>query len=156
MNQHVCKIVFVGLFLAVGLNVNFAADKKMMDAPMDDAQKAMQGRMMEYMTPNANHDVLKSLAGSWKSNVKFWMDPIDYQSEIQEAVKILSRARIRVLIFNHQLCTLPEKIRGVAVKSISDWKREYVADCDDCSKRADCGGFFSSVLEWRSRGIRPI
>src|SRR4051812_12144666 len=43
--------------------------------PMTEEQKAMQARMQEYTTVNEHHDFLKSLAGTWKTKAKFWMDP---------------------------------------------------------------------------------
>lgn len=42
---------------------------------MTEEQKKLQDRMKEYSTPNTNHEVLKSLAGNWKANVKLLRDP---------------------------------------------------------------------------------
>ena len=41
---------------------------------MSKEQKEMQERMRKYSVPNANHEFLKSLVGSWKGDVKYWMD----------------------------------------------------------------------------------
>jgi len=49
-----------------------------------------------------------------------WIDPIDYQDELAEAVMLLSRRRIKTMVYNHQLCLIDEEIWPWAVRSISD------------------------------------
>lgn len=86
-----------------------------------------------------------------------WIDPIDYQQELAAAVDSLAAGNVKVHLFNHQLCTLLPALRPYAVKSISDWKNEYVLECLNCAQRSsNCGGFFSSSNFRRSRGITPI
>ena len=43
-----------------------------------------------------------------------------------------------------------------AAKSISDWKNEYMPECDGCSEMTRCGGFFSSAKLRYSDHIRPF
>ena len=66
-------MLITGVLFMGAVSLAMAAEIK--DAPMSEEQKEVQARMQEYSTPNANHELLKSLAGSWKANVKFWMDP---------------------------------------------------------------------------------
>jgi hypothetical protein len=40
-------------------------------------------------------------------------------------VTILDRKRVKVMIYNHQLCLIDQRLWPFAVKSISDWKSEY-------------------------------
>ena len=61
-----------------------------------------------------------------------------------------------VSIYNHQLCVLERDLWPVARKSISDWKNEYLACCDECAVQGSCGGFFSSSQLKHSDHIRPI
>ncbi len=64
---------------------------------------------------------------------------------------------MNVSVYNHQLCTVNPDISKVYRKSISDWKNEYVDECAKCSRRGDCGGFFSSsVMYRRSSHIRAF
>jgi hypothetical protein len=61
---------------------------------------------------------------------------------------------MNISIFNHQLCTLPKSVWHLSVKSISDWKNNYEPECDGCSVKDRCGGFFTTsngkkVLELR-------
>lgn len=85
-----------------------------------------------------------------------WIDPIDYQEQLAAGVEILAAAGVRVSVYNLPLCVLAESVRPFAVQSISDWKNAYVAECDDCSARSSCAGFFSSGRPKFSRGIRAI
>jgi len=97
------------------------------------------------------------LTGFARANLEqLWIDPVDYQAELREAVGILDRAGMRVSIYNSQLCTLDPALRRFARRSISDWKQEYLPACDRCDVRAECGGFFATGRLRYSRGIRPI
>jgi hypothetical protein len=51
---------------------------------------------------------------------------------------------------------LDPSVRPFAVQSISDWKNAYVAECENCSARRDCAGFFSTGRPKFSRGIAAI
>jgi His-Xaa-Ser system radical SAM maturase HxsC len=97
------------------------------------------------------------LMGFARSNLdELWIDPAEYQRELREAINVLSMARIRTSIYNHQLCLLDPSIRQFAVKSISDWKNEYMTECSGCLLMNDCGGFFSSASLRRSAHIHPV
>lgn len=85
-----------------------------------------------------------------------WIDPVDYQPLLSEAVRTLAQHRMTVSIYNHQLCTLNEDLWLYARKSISDWKNEYLDICESCSVRGECGGFFSSSKIRHSAHIQPI
>jgi His-Xaa-Ser system radical SAM maturase HxsC len=95
------------------------------------------------------------LMGFARSNLdELWIDPVDYQRELGEATATLSRAGIRTSIYNHQLCLLEPTLRRFSVKSISDWKNEYMPECEGCQLMAQCAGFFSSAALKRSPHIR--
>jgi His-Xaa-Ser system radical SAM maturase HxsC len=86
-----------------------------------------------------------------------WIDPWDYRLELQRAVLFLARRGMRVSIYNHQLCTLPEETWPFAIKSISDWKNEYAPVCEACDLRDQCCGFFSSSIPGHmARNVRAI
>jgi His-Xaa-Ser system radical SAM maturase HxsC len=87
---------------------------------------------------------------------ELWIDPVDYNKELEEAVKILHFRDLHVSIYNSQLCILPEKMRKFAVKSISEWKNIYVEECEDCMLKPDCPGFFESSKKYHSRAIKSI
>jgi His-Xaa-Ser system radical SAM maturase HxsC len=85
-----------------------------------------------------------------------WIDPVDYQEQLKGGVDVLASAGLNVSVYNLPLCVLDPAVRPFAVQSISDWKNAYVAECDGCSARSDCAGFFSSGRPRFSRGIGAI
>jgi His-Xaa-Ser system radical SAM maturase HxsC len=80
-----------------------------------------------------------------------WIDPLDYQQELKNAVDELSQAGVPVKIYNHPLCAVPDSLWKYTVKSISDWKNIYAPECEHCPVRGQCGGFFASSTFKRSR-----
>jgi His-Xaa-Ser system radical SAM maturase HxsC len=97
------------------------------------------------------------ITGFAKTNLDtLWIDPLDYQDQLSEAVTILARAGMNVSLYNHALCTLNEPLHRFARKSISDWKNTYFDECAGCAVRDACGGFFASSSLRRSRGIRRL
>lgn len=87
---------------------------------------------------------------------KLWIDPHDYVAELSEAVLFLSSQGMNVSIYNSQLCVLPENLWPYMRKSISDWKNDFLPECNSCSKLNDCGGLFTWNLEKHSNYIKPI
>ena len=73
-----------------------------------------------------------------------WIEPLDYITELQQAVIYLSQLEFDVSLFNLPLCLLPEVLRPFAKQSISDWKNYYLPICDNCIAKQKCCGFFST------------
>ncbi|MCI5054839.1 MAG: His-Xaa-Ser system radical SAM maturase HxsC [Flavobacteriales bacterium] len=107
-------------------------------------------QLAEFISRNllfVDHVALMGLEimGFTRANLdELWIDPVEYQEQLSEAVKILNRNAVFTSVYNHQLCLLPEELHRFSVKSISDWKSEYIDECQKCSKLDECGGFFSS------------
>ncbi len=87
---------------------------------------------------------------------KLWIDPYDYNAELEEAVNILYNRGLYVSIYNSQLCILSEKMHRFAVQSISDWKKVFLDECADCCLKNDCPGFFASSVQYHSRKIKSV
>jgi His-Xaa-Ser system radical SAM maturase HxsC len=86
-----------------------------------------------------------------------WVDPHDYRTDLAEAALVLKHTGVRTNIYNHQLCILDHRLWPLAVRSISDWKNEYLPACNTCSVRQRCGGLFTSSAKHRhSDHIAPI
>lgn len=97
------------------------------------------------------------LTGFAKANLgELWVDPFAYRESLADVADFLHVAGIKVSIYNHQLCILAPRSRRFAVKSISDWKNEYLPICSECSVRHSCGGFFSSSAIRYSEHIHPL
>src|SRR3546814_1523485 len=63
---------------------------------------------------------------------------------------------MNVSVYNHQLCIIDRGVWPFARQSISDWKNEYMPECEGCAVRNECGGFFSSAKLRYSDHISPI
>jgi His-Xaa-Ser system radical SAM maturase HxsC len=87
---------------------------------------------------------------------KLWIDPYDYQKELSESVELLAEKGLRVSIYNTPLCLLPDNLLKYSVKSISDWKNEYLTECSNCEKLTECGGLFRWNLKMPSKYIKPF
>jgi His-Xaa-Ser system radical SAM maturase HxsC len=91
----------------------------------------------------ANHELL-------------WIDPIEYREPLAAAVDILVAARIKVSVYNLQRCILHRSVWPFAARSISDWKNNYIEECERCFEKERCSGFFSSGRPRHSKAIRAI
>lgn len=79
------------------------------------------------------------------------VDLLDWHLELQNATRELMRYNVPFLFMNAPLCTLPLNLRSYAHRSISDWKNVYAPECNTCSDRPECAGFFA----WHERGWKP-
>ena len=97
------------------------------------------------------------MMGYTKTNLKtLWIDPVDYQGALEEAVSCLALPGMNVSIYNHQLCVLHRSLWRFSRKSISDFKNIYVDACQKCTVLEDCGGLFKSGEQIHSKHIAPI
>lgn len=85
-----------------------------------------------------------------------WIDPREHKRAITRAAQTLAWAGLRVSIYNLPLCVLSADARRYAIRSISDWKREYWQACSECSLREKCGGAFFSSRNRMEPYIAPI
>jgi len=109
--------------------------------------------------PFAEHVAFMGLEmmGYTKTNLKnLWIDPVDYQDSLREALLFLDRAGMHVSIYNHQLCVLPRALWPYARKAISDYKNVYLDECAACAVLDQCGGLFKSGERIHSAHIRSI
>lgn len=97
------------------------------------------------------------LMGFARSNLEaLWIDPADYQLELDEAVHVLDAAGLVVQLFNLPLCVLRPSLHRFARRAISDWKNIYLPVCQDCGLRDECGGFFASATLRHSAHLKPF
>ncbi len=97
------------------------------------------------------------LMGFARSNLdELWIDPLEYQEQLAAAVTKLDRAGMAISIYNTPLCLLPEGLHRFARQSISDWKNAYPDECEGCTKKGTCAGFFTSSTLRKSPNIRPF
>lgn len=113
------------------------------------------GRNLQFV----DHVALMGLeiTGFTRANLEeLWIEPLDYMPQLERAISILNRSKVRASIYNLQRCLLPKILWSYAVKSISDWKNKYYDECNTCSQKSHCGGFFESSDIRRSQNIKAI
>ena len=91
---------------------------------------------------------MENIGYAVKNAGQIWIEPIIYMHNLKDAVLNLNSWGIDVSLFNLPLCLLPDELHTFARKSISDWKNIYTDICQECCKRKDCCGLFST-----SKGI---
>jgi len=90
-----------------------------------------------------------------KNHDKIWIDPIDYQTELEKAVTNLAEWKLDVSIFNIPYCLLKPSLYKFAKRSISDWKVTFIDTCSTCSMKKECCGLFSTS-KIQSSNIKSI
>ncbi len=119
-------------------------------------------RLAEFIYRNfpfAEHVALMGLehTGYTPRNIdQLWIDPFDYQTELESATRYLAERDMTVSIYNHQLCVLPGSLWRFAQKSISDWKNAYLPECENCCALDQCGGLFKWALSKHSDHIHTL
>lgn len=62
-----------------------------------------------------------------------------------------------VSLYNFPRCTIPPGYRGFCTASISDWKRKYLPECEECAEQSLCTGFFEwYTKKWKWENVRAI
>lgn len=89
---------------------------------------------------------------NWES---LYVSPLSYLTELEEAINVARLSGVNVSLFNYPLCHLKENIRIYAEQSISNWKNVYKDECNGCSLKKSCCGFFSSANgRFYEKGVR--
>lgn len=70
--------------------------------------------------------------------------------------KVSQRTNMPLVFFNYPLCQLPRSVWPFAVQSISDWKNYYPEECNKCTMKKSCAGYFSSSQGRFHQTPRPI
>lgn len=98
---------------------------------------------------------MEDIGYATKNANRVWIEPIDYVSNLYDAIDILDGWNIPTAIFNIPLCLLSQYYHKYAAKSISDWKAKYLDICDDCILKEKCCGLFATSKKV-FMGIEPV
>jgi His-Xaa-Ser system radical SAM maturase HxsC len=91
-----------------------------------------------------------------RNKEKLWIDPTEYQQELEQAVETLSVRGMNVSLYNLPLCLLRPSLWKFARKSISDWKNIFFSECQNCGVLEQCGGLFQSAERLHSPHIKAL
>ncbi len=83
------------------------------------------------------------------------IDPIEYKTELFEAVREYVRYNMIVDVYNTPLCLADSRIKEFCRDSISTWKKSYLPQCENCSEKEPCSGVFETSF-MHSENIKPI
>lgn len=78
---------------------------------------------------------------NWNQLVSY---PQSHLEALRASIEAADRAKVPVYLFNYPLCHLDQVTRPYAIKSISDWKNYYPDECNGCSVKDECTGYFAS------------
>lgn len=99
---------------------------------------------------------LESIGWARKNWQDIFIDNNEVASYLLAPIEVASRSRLDVVIFNYPLCHLPYALWKYSVQSISDWKNYYPKECDACTEKNNCAGYFSSSKGRFHQDPRPI
>ena len=75
-----------------------------------------------------------------------WVNFDELMPEVERAVDILLSHGVAVRLFNYPLCHVSHQYHSLYYRSISEYKIRYKPECELCSKKAVCGGFFQTTI----------
>lgn len=84
---------------------------------------------------------------------------VPYETAIKKsecAINHLIANGINVQIFNIPLCKVPKYLWNICAMSITDYKVQYNAECENCAVRDICGGIFESTKRMAKIVTQPI
>lgn len=85
-----------------------------------------------------------------------WIDYSDAFEKAREAIDILVDAGIDVQLYNFPLCSVQRGYWHIAVISITEYKIRFMEECENCSVKDICGGFFYSTKQIMKPKVKPI
>jgi His-Xaa-Ser system radical SAM maturase HxsC len=88
---------------------------------------------------------------------RLFIDHTAHPKPLVSAIEICDLRDLPCNLYNVPRCTMPETWRDRCADSIADWKKKYLPECDNCSEKHLCTGFFEWYNEsWQWSGVRPI
>lgn len=97
--------------------------------------------------PYINIMGMECLGNAYSNRDKVWIDFDSIKEVVEETVEVCVLHGIEPRLFNFPLCLFKEKYWGCYRKSITPSKVRYLAECEGCSLKRDCGGFFRSTMK---------
>ena len=75
-----------------------------------------------------------------------WVSFDTLMAEVEKAVDVFLSRGVAVRLFNYPLCKVNPRYHSLYYRSISEYKIKYKPECDRCTKKAECGGFFQTTI----------
>ncbi len=123
-----CRVLVCGLLgccLAAPAPAAAAEKAQTQAAKTDPAMDEMMAAYMKYATPTAEHELLKGMAGTWKTVTKAWTGPGDPQVSEGTAVKSMVLGG-RFLREEFDGTFMEGPFQGMGLTGYDTMKKEYV------------------------------
>jgi His-Xaa-Ser system radical SAM maturase HxsC len=92
----------------------------------------------------ANRDICDADLATWSDTLRI-------------ASEVLNNYGMPYVFMNTPLCALPRPLWPAARQSISDWKRVFATECEQCVVRDRCSGLFAwHEGNWRPTKIKAV
>jgi len=128
-----CLLVAAGLALSPAVAAEQKGGGKEQPKPAAQAQTPEQEMMaatMKYANPGPEHEVLKSMAGSWKTVTKAWMGPFEPQVSEGRATSSMILGG-RFLKDEYKSVFMDQPFEGFGITGYDLYKKEYVSTWSD-------------------------
>lgn len=87
---------------------------------------------------------------------KLYLPPPHYFKELADAIRMAQKCGLAIELYNYPRCHLEKGLWPHSVKSISDWKNYFPAECYGCIFRGECCGYFQSAKGQYLDAPRPF
>lgn len=97
---------------------------------------------------------MEVLGNAWKNKELVWEEFGPLQPYLQEALETCFQCGLRPNLYNFPLCLFEQKYWYCYKNSISGYKIRYFEECEACSEKHRCGGFFFSTAHQTNYKVR--
>ena len=99
---------------------------------------------------------LEMSGNAYLNREKVWIEFEEIKRYLYDAcIKLISNGIVTNL-YNFPLCMLNEKLYSISHRSITDYKIRYQEECEDCTAKDICGGFFNTTIKVENIKVKPI
>ena len=97
---------------------------------------------------------MEVLGNAWKNREQVWIEFDEVKDSLQQAVDQCFVCGIIPSLYNYPLCLFDRKYWYCYRNSISDYKIRYFEECEKCTEKSRCGGFFASTYRYTRYKVR--
>lgn len=97
---------------------------------------------------------MEVLGNAWKNREQVWIEFDEVKDSLQQAVEQCFACGIIPSLYNYPLCLFDRKYWYCYQNSISDYKIRYFEECEKCTEKSRCGGFFASTYRYTRYKVR--
>ena len=109
--------------------------------------------------PKVNHVSLMGLemmGNAMLRHREVWLSFDQIWPRVSRAIEILIHLGVSVQIFNFPLCSVENRFHPLYRRSISPEKVRYLPECDVCTLKDRCGGFFQTTIHMPDISVHPF